>query len=204
MYQLDMNAAKESEQFSSRIAEIGKYVGKFIQAYHIESSKGSKGITLDFESNDKQSAEFTLYTFNKDGEPIFGYKQLMALMTCLKVKNLSPVDGKFTAYDNAAGERLTKEGQVFNELIGKQIGLLIETEEYENGKGEVKTKPVIKAFFQADSELMATEILDRKTKPEQLEKVVAALRHRPLKGSNPAKQQQSVTSIEDLDSDIPF
>lgn len=204
MYQLDMNAAKESEQFNSRIAEIGKYVGKFIQAYHVNAKSGAKGIALDFESNDKQSAEFTLYTFNKDGEPIFGYKQLMALMTCLKVKNLSPVDGKFTAYDNAAGERLTKEGQVFNELIGKQIGLLIETEEYENGKGEVKTKPVIKAFFQADSELMATEILDRKTKPEQLEKVVAALRHRTLKGSKPAKQQAPAQNIADMDEDIPF
>lgn len=204
MYQLDVNAAKESEQFNSRITEIGKYVGKFIQAYHVDAKSGAKGIALEFESNDKQSAEFTLYTYNKDGEPIFGYKQLMALMTCLKVKSLSPVGGRFTAYDMQAGERLEKNGQVFPELTGKQIGLLIETEDYEKQNGEIKTKPVIKAFFQADTELMATEILDRKTKPEQLEKVVATLRHRPLKGSKPTKQQAAVTSIEDLDSDIPF
>jgi hypothetical protein len=203
MYQLNAAAAKEAEQFSSQITEIGKYVGKFTQAYHVDAKSGAKGIHLEFESDNKQTANFTLYTTNKDGEPIFGYKQLMALMTCFKIKNLSPTDGKISAYDYDLKEKVIKDGSVFNDLVNNQIGLLIETEEYENSSGELKIKPVIKAFFQASTELMATEILNSETKPVQLEKVVATLRHRPLKAK--AKPSNvSAVAIEDLDSNIPF
>jgi hypothetical protein len=203
MYQLNATAAKEAEQFSSQITEIGKYVGKFTQAYHVDAKSGAKGIHLEFESDSKQTANFTLYTTNKDGEPIFGYKQLMALMTCLKIKNLSPADGEVVAYDYDLKKQVTKKGSVFNDLLNKQIGLLIETEEYENSNGELKTKSVIKAFFQASTELMATEILNSETKPVQLEKVVATLRHRPLKAKAKPSNVQAL-SLQDMDDDLPF
>ena len=52
--------------------------------------------------------------------------------------------------------------------------------------GDQRTRMVITGVFQANTELTASEILDKKTKPEQLGKLVARLRHRPLKGAKQA------------------
>jgi len=63
--------------------------------------------------------------------------------------------------------------------------------------------------FQAGTELTASEILDKKTKPEQLEKMVATLRHRPLKapGATPSRQapaESTGSGFDDMADDLPF
>lgn len=65
---------------------------------------------------------------------------------------------------------------------------------------------VLKGVFQAKTELTASEILDKKTKPEQLERMVAGLRHRPLKGHKPAAApaQHDDYGSPAGEDDIPF
>ena len=71
---------------------------------------------------------------------------------------------------------------MFPDLCNKPIGLLFGDGDYLNSNGDPRKRMVITGVFQASTELTASEILDKKTKPEQLEKLVARLRHRPLTG----------------------
>lgn len=209
MYNLDPNAARKADQTGNRINELGKYVGQFTQAEDITASTGTKGIALKFESNG-QSANLSLYTTKANGDQIMGYQALMAIMTCMGLRNIAPVAGTVTFWDNDAKEDKTRAGKVFPMLCNKPIGLLLETEDYEKQGGGNGTRMVIAGMFQAATELTASEILDRKTQPEQLAKMVARLHHRPARAAKAAAgQRQPVAAggksgFEDMDDDIPF
>lgn len=206
MYDLDPNTARKADQTGNRINEIGKYVGTFSQAEDLTASSGTKGVGLRFESNG-QNANLSLYTKKTDGTELMGLQSLMAIMTCLRLRNIKPVPGSVKRWDNDAKEEVTKEAKVFPDLCGKSIGLLLETEDYPKNDGGTGTRMVIAGIFQADTELTAGEILDKKTKPEQLAKMVERLRHRPAKAakgrSAPAAQKPS-SGFDDMDDDIPF
>ena len=58
--------------------------------------------------------------------------------------------------------------------------------------------------FEAESELTASEILDRKTKPERLAAVIATLGDRPLKNKSVKPSHANTANSENLDEDIPF
>jgi hypothetical protein len=53
---------------------------------------------------------------------------------------------------------------------------------------------VLKNVFQPGTELTASEILDKKTQPVVLAKMVEGLRHRPLKGARPTPQRTAETA----------
>lgn len=206
MYALDTTAAKKADQTSSRINEIGKYVGQFKQAEDITASTGTKGIALRFESS-SQTADLSIYTQKSNGEQIMGFQVLMAVMTCLQLRNIAPKTGMVKHWDNETRQEVEKQAQVFPDLCGKDIGLLLETEDYLKRDGSTGTRMVIAGVFQAKTELTASEILDRKTTPEHLAKMVARLRHRPVKGAAaPARRESSSapSGFDDMDSDIPF
>ncbi|MCY1245241.1 hypothetical protein D9M72_583720 [compost metagenome] len=138
-----------------------------------------------------------------------GFQALMAVMACLGLRNIAPQQGSITFWDNEAKAEKTKQGTIFPELCNKPIGLLLETEDYLNRDGDVRTRMVFASAFQAGTELTASEILDRKTKPEQLEKQVAYLRHRPVKPAKgsaaaPARTAPAGSGFDDMDDDIPF
>jgi hypothetical protein len=181
MYALDTNAAKKADSIGGSIREIGKYIGVFTQAEDIVAASGTKGIALNFDSNG-QKARLSLYTIMKDGKKIMGFDTLMAILTCMKVSGIKPVDGIVTGWDFDNNVETKKPGKIFPELCGKPIGLLLETEDYEDRNGAVKTRMALKGVFNAETEFTASEIIDRKTVPEQLPRMVAALRHHPLKG----------------------
>jgi hypothetical protein len=209
MYALDATAARQADERNGRIAEIGKYVGTFTRAEDVTSKKGTRGIDFAFETPDRLSANFSLWTMNAKGEHLFGFKQLQALMTCLKVKNIAPVAGVVKKWDHDSGSVQEFDAQIFKDLMGKQIGILFETEDYEKNDGSVGTKVVPAGFFEASTELMAGEILDKKVQAAQLAKMVPALRHRPLKrggGGNPAPSGGQPHSDGGAfpDDDIPF
>jgi len=208
MYALDTNEARKADSTGSSIREMGKYAGKFLQAEDITASTGTKGIALTFEANG-QKTRFSLYTKRANGETIMGFQALMAIMACLGLRNITPQQGTITFWDNDAKAEKTKQGTIFPELCNKPIGILLETEDYLNRDNEVRTRMVFAGAFQAVTELTASEILDRKTKPAQLEKMVAYLRHHPVKaakgGSTPAPAKASGGSgFDDMDDDIPF
>ena len=214
MYALDPNAARKADTTGNQIKEIGKYVGSFTQAVDIKTQKGGKGISLVFKSNSGQKANLTIYTQSAEGEKHQGFDQLMAIMTCMGLRNIAPKPGTFTRYDFDTKAEVTENGNIFPELA-KPIGVLLETEDYEKRDGGTGTRMVMKSVFQPSTELTASEVLDRKTTPEQLGKLVASLRHRALKSARPTNQASSPrqpekssqtggSGFDDMDDDIPF
>jgi hypothetical protein len=207
MYELDPNEARKADQTGNRISEIGKYVGTFTQAEDLTASSGTKGVGFRFEANG-QTANLSLYTTKTDGTKLMGYQALMAIMTCMKLRGLTPKAGAVKFWNNDTKAEETRQGQVFPELCGKPIGLLLETEDYPKNSGGTGTRMVIAGIFQSDTELTASEILDRKTKPEQLAKMVARLRHRPARDAKaPATRAPAAaggSGFDDMADDIPF
>lgn len=208
MYALDANEARKADSTGNSIREMGKYTGTFTQAEDITASTGTKGIALTFEANG-QKTRFSLYTKRSNGETIMGFQALMAIMACLGLRNITPQQGTIKFWDTEAKAEKTKQGTIFPELCSKPIGVLLETEDYLNRDGEVRTRMVFAGAFQAGTELTASEILDRKTKPEQLAKQVSYLHHRPVKaakGAAPAASRAAPagSGFDDMDDDIPF
>ncbi|MBJ9895261.1 hypothetical protein [Burkholderia cenocepacia] len=212
MYALDTNAARQADERNGRISEIGKYIGTFSRAEDVTSKKGTRGIDFAFETDDRLSANFSLWTMNAAGESLFGFKQLQALMACLRVRNIAPGRAVVKKWDHTSSSVIEVEADVFKDLMGKKIGILFETEDYEKTDGSIGTKVVPAAFFDPTTELMAGEILDRKVQPAQLAKVVQSLRHRPLKkrgsvaqgNTRPTQGNSSAGGFDDMDDDIPF
>lgn len=215
MYELNTDSARKADQGGQMISEVGKYVGTFTQAEDITAKSGTKGVSLTFESNG-QKARLSLYTKKADGTTIMGYDTLMALMTCLKLRSIKPAPGVVKSWDNDQRKEVEKEATVFPDLCGKPIGLLLETEDYLKQDGTVAANPriIIKSVFQAETELTASEILDRKTVATNLPKMVEGLRHRPLKNAPKPKaaaaddygfdHQPASSGFDDADDLIPF
>lgn len=211
-YSLDTNQARKADQRGGVINETGKYIGRLLRAEDIETDKGTKGIDFSFMSRDGQKTRFALYTAKRDGSRInIGHGFVMALMTCLGLRDIKPMTCKVKKWDQAANAEVDSEAPCFPDLMNKDIGLLLESEQYEKSDGSIGKRMVLAGVFQSSTELTATEILDRKAKPEQLAKIVATLRDRPLrpsKGGTPAgggsRPAASSGGFDDMDDDIPF
>jgi|GEM_PF-277060 len=229
-YSLDVQAAKEASSLSNRITDKGRYVGTFIRAQHITSKNGVEGIDFDFLSDDEKRARFFLYTRRDNGDTTYGYKQLMTIIACMKLSGLqAPQMQAATVWDSDAQEEKQAEVPQFVELLGKPIGLLLHMEEYRPLQGEdTKWRVVFSHAFEPQTDLMACEILDGKSTPEQLAKAVAVLKNKQLKvasatttlgsssagrnsyeatknGSSLRRADQGVAGEEGLEADdIPF
>lgn len=204
MYALDPAAAKAAESTGSRIAEKGKYKGKFTRAQHVVAEKGTYGIDFDFVAEGGQKARFAIYTQRADGTQVYGFKQLSAIMACLALRGLAdPKETPAKVYDFDQQREVDVVVPQFTELLGKPIGLLFTLEEYKPGKW----RPNLAGAFQASTELVASEILDRKTQPLQLAKMVQALRDKPLRtggGSLEDGNRAAAAAGADPSDDIPF
>jgi len=209
-YTLNTEAAKSADTMSGRIEETGKYIGTFTRAEDVMSSKGTEGIDMSFKTADGLTADYlSLWTRNKDGKEIFGFKILMAVMTCMKAKTLTKTAGTVDKYDQAQGKRVQQQADIYPELMNKPIGLLLQKEEYLKKDNTIGTKMNIVGAFDASSELTASEILDRKTKPELLERMVASLKDKKLPASagnrnNEPPAYDAPPFMDDDLSDIPF
>lgn len=206
MYALDVLEARKADTQGNQIKELGKYIGTITQAENITAKTGTRGIALSFTSNSGQKTKVSIYTLKADGTKIGGFSMLSALMTCLQVKNIAPKPGKVTRYDFESKAEVIEDGSVFTELC-KPVGLLLETEDFQKQDGSTGTRMVLRGVFQATTELTASEILDRKTVPEALPKMVAALRHHPLNAAKAApsrKHESGAGGFSDMDDDIPF
>lgn len=206
-YTLNPEAAKQADNMFSRIEEKGKYLGTLTRAEQIVSKKGSKGVDFSFKSDTGATADYlTIWTHNGDGKQLQGFNTLMAIMTCLRVKELKAEHGEVEKYDNEEKKRVKVQVPLFKALMNKQVGLLIHMEEYEKTAGGTAWKPAISAPFDAD-EFTASEILNKAKHPETLAKMVQALRDRPLKNgsSKPAQTYESENPGHGFDDqEIPF
>ena len=208
MYTLDTQEARKADSAGNQIKEIGKYVGAITQAKDITAKTGTKGVAISFTSNAGQKTKVSIYTMKADGSKIGGFSMLNALMTCLQLRSIAPKPGTVTRYDYDTKAEVREQGSVFPDLC-KPIGILLETEDFAKQDGGTGTRMVLRGVFQANTELTASEILDRKTAPEALPKMVAALRHHPLKAARAMPERQHGGPMPDdqfysPDEEIPF
>lgn len=203
MFKLDTKAAQEADSGGGRIAEIGKYVGRFLTAEYTTARTGTTGILYQFETDDGQHARLRTYIEKQDGTHLGGYRTLMAIMTCLRIKELpDPTPAKIKKRIEGQDQEVTIQN--FRDLCGKPIGVLLETEDYEKQDGSTGTSMVIAGVFDPSSDLVATEILKKEATPALLPKMIERLRHRPLKNRQASKQQQPSSGFDDESDDIPF
>ncbi len=176
-YDYDEKAATKADDAASRIAEAGPYIGKFTKVYAIEAQSGAKGITFEFDSPGNGTTEFSLYTLNKDGAPIFGMNMVSAIMFLLGVKKLSSEPGTVMAWDEAEGKRVEQDGEVFPTLCDKPIGIVMQKELYTKGNGSRDgVRFGLYGLFQPETKLMMSEIKEKKTTPVKLERLLKGLK----------------------------
>ena len=204
-YKLNPDQARETDQGNSRIQKTGDYVGIFTVAKHITANSGAIGIEFNFHSEDGQEASYlTLYTRNANGEPIYGEKQLYALMTCIKAREIKPEEGTINEFDFSSKSIVTKQATIYKDLMGKKIGVVLQSEEYKKNNGDIGTRMILVRFFDAETRKTASEILD-KTPPVILENYLSTLKDKKLSQVIPSHPSTSSNLTDDLMiDDIPF
>lgn len=223
MYQLNVEAAKEADSFNSRINDNCKAMGQFTRAESIRADSGTIGIEFDFKSVDGRSATFSLYTLKQDGTQLFGYKQLMAILACLRIKEaIQPEQVQVEKYSFDEKKTIKTIVPAFRALMGKPIGIVFQKElfTYSAGQKAGQDGERVNFFAAFDKDgFTAKEILERVPKPENLDKVMSMLKTRDSrKAPNPAAggfggftgiasdpfAAPAASSSFDLDDSIPF
>lgn len=210
-YTLNTECAKAADTIFAKIEVTGKYLGTLTRAEPVTSKKGAKGVDMSFKSNEGATADYlTIWTHGAEGKQLQGFNTLMALMTCLRVKTLTAENGEIEKYDKEQAKRVKVTVPLFKELMGKPVGLLIQMEEYPKNAGGTGWKANIHGAFDKDG-FTASEILSKATKAEVLDKMVAALKDKPMKGTALPVRQDGVMSenpgqgmTADFDQDVPF
>jgi hypothetical protein len=189
-YALDTEAAAQANTGGKRIQDPGAYTGYFRAAWGETNEKGTESVALIFVSDQEQEAgPLMLYTHNGKGDELPSYKMLNAIMVCAGIKALSLRPGKVKLYDFDSKQDVEKTKETYPELVGPRIGLVLQAEEYENRDGNIKTRLVIAAAFEAEHRRMANEVLAKSTDATALDKYLAWFEQhkvKPLRGSRSA------------------
>lgn len=215
-YKLDTNSAKEADRTNNAIRTSGKYVGVITRAEKLLSKKNTEGIGFSFKSDSGETANYLdLYTVNADGKTLPSFSTVNAIMCCAKVREINEGAIKFEKWDKDAKALVEANVEGYPELMGKRIGLLLQQELSTNSQsGETVDRVIIYGVFDAETELTASEMIEKKTKPEKLAKMVEALMAKPINDrhersvtnqsqSAPAKSN-SPAGFDDFEDDIPF
>lgn len=208
---LDANEARQADRINQSIKTSGKYVGVITRAEKLLSKKNTEGFGLSFKTDDGATANYLdLYTVNAEGKTLPSMATVQAILCCTRTKEANEGEISFEKWDNEAKQMLTVTATGYPSLMGKRIGLLLQQELSTNEtNGKDVYRVVIYGVFEANSELTASEILDKKTEPEKLEKMVQSLMAKPVndrrnKSQSGIGNQSAPGPFEDFDSDIPF
>lgn len=193
-YGFDEGAASKADE--GRIDTSGAYVFTITRAEATTSAKkGTQGVTLAGLSEGNGDVEFTLWTRREDGSPIFGFNQLQAIMAVTGVRGLCGAKGKVMAWDEEEGGRMEKDGTVFPDLIGKKVGLVMQKELYTGGSGKTSFRMNCVGAYHHESHLTASELKDRKVKPEKLEKMLARLKDKDSRTGGKEEEASPVATV---------
>lgn len=218
MFALDKNAASAADNKSAFIDEAGKFVGTFTRAEYMEKqATGSTGIGFTFKASTGAEAQFYVnlsYQHGKRNEG--GYQLVNALMACMSLRNVGdPQPIEVEKWDKDAGQRVKATVPGFTDLMGKEVGLLIQMEIEKNSEKGLP-RPTIFAPFSAESEKTASEILDpKKPAAAKLEKMVQQVMNRPIVDRRPAGNRSAsngddyaayadTAGADPFDDSIPF
>jgi hypothetical protein len=210
---LDTNDARLADRMNSSIRESGKYVGVITRAEKLLSEKKTEGLGISFKTDDGATANYLdLYTVNAKGEKLPSMATVQAILCCTKTKSANEGNITFKAWDKVQKKEVDKTANGYPDLIGKRIGFLLQRELSDNIKDSTKPndRVVVYGVFEADAGFTASEILDKATKPEKLEKMLTVLMAKPFndrrtnKSSMPSAAPTGSTSFYDFEDDIPF
>lgn len=206
---LNTNEARKADSINSVINTAGKYTGTITRAEKLLSKNNVEGLGLSFKSDDGATANYLdLYTVKPNGERLRGFNVVNAILCCTRTKQADEGIIECEKWDAEQGKVVSVKVPGYPALMGKRIGLLLQEELATNNKTGADVKRVtIFGVFEADTEMTASEILDQKTKPEQLEKMVQALMARPVRDNRTNKQSGAILAIsshDEFDSDLPF
>lgn len=180
-YDYDEAASAHADDVANRIDQCGAFIGAFKKVEAVTSKKGTEGIHFEFDAPGGGSASFDCWTRKEDEDThqtktLFGLNQVQAMMAILGVRGLKAAPGKVGAYDEDTNKRIEIDGEVFPDLIGKQIGLVLQRENYSKTVGGEGYRMNLFGVFHPTSRLTASELKDRKVVPEKLEKMMRGLK----------------------------
>lgn len=213
--QLNSAEARKADNFSSIIRETGKYIGVITRAEKLVSRNGVDGVGLSFKTDDGASANYLdVYTAKPDGEKLRGYSIIQALLCCLRLKTVEDGNINFERWDSDERRMVPVTSPGYPALMGKRIGLILQKELQTHSitAADVERLNIV-AVFEATTGLMATEILDSKTKPERIESVMKMVMATPVRDTRkkgtapkPSPNANAGTPKADpeFDDDIPF
>lgn len=220
MYKLDTQSAIDADKFSQYLDKNGQYIGKFTRAEKlISKAKGTHGIGFTFEAQDGGGTRFDVWTMDKDGKKLSGFNLVNAIMTCLSLRDLPESTATIERYNWETKKTDKVQAQVFADLVGKPIGVVLRSTEYEKMKnnqltGEYAWRLELVAPYRAADSFTASEILTKKTKAEKLESIMATLKDKPVKDKPAAAQRAPdrgmtpppayASEFAPMDDDIPF
>lgn len=173
-YDFNSDDASKADNVANRIDRSDGYIGRFKSVNAMKSSKGTSGVHFEFESPGGGSANFDLWTRKEDGTAVFGVNQLSAIQAVLGLRGLRSVTGSYEGF--VEGKRQEIMGQVFPELVGKDIGLVLQKELYTKGDGKEGFRMNLYGVFHPTSRLTASEMKEGKTTPEKVEKMLRGLK----------------------------
>lgn len=208
-YDLDKQAAIDASRGSKFIQASGAYIGLLKFVWGGKSDKGSERVSLVFAEDSGLSLTTDIYTFGANGDKLHGFGLVNAIMTCTSTRKTSPVRGDVTRWDFQAGTDLVFKEDIYPELMGKRVGLLIQMEEYETN-GQVKTKPAVIGAFDPTTHMVAAEILTKAQVAKTFDGQVKWLEANPVRKlkSKPAVQGTpaivGTPAAAGFDDDIPF
>ena len=204
-YTLDVLAAKMANA-GGRIDTTGKYIGKIKHAIMFTNGNGTDAVEFEFVDSSGSAATLTLWTRSSKNPKLSGYNVLMSMMTVCSIKGLNGTNRTVKKYDYDEKAVIDKVVCVAPEFDDKDIGLLLQREEYEKNNGDIGYRMNIFAAFQAQTGLTATEIIDRQTVSSEILKIESRLADKKAKVSSTSAQSSTVNvnSTQGLDDDLPF
>lgn len=195
---LNATAAKAADNINSGIKESGKYIGVITRAEKLVAGTGTEGLGLSFKANNGQTADYLdLYHTKGNGETLSAFKTVNAILCCAKVMEAKDGRIKCEKWVKESGQREMVEVPGYPDLMGKRIGFLLQKTLETDNKGKDIERLQIFAVFNAESELTASEMYEKKTKPERLSSMLDALTGRPVRDNRKNKGKSSASASAD-------
>lgn len=201
-FEYNEKQVQEADKAADAITESGTYVGTFTAVNGIDAASGAKGLQFNFNAPGIGDTSFNLYTHGKDGNEIFGMNQVQAIMFLCGVKSLKATKGKVEKWEEVEGKRakVEVEGNTYPALCAKPIGLVLQKELYTTNKGGSGSRINLYGTFQAETQLMSSEIKNKVTKPVKLARLIAGLKTKDSrKAATPESAQPSMGALPDGD-----
>jgi hypothetical protein len=214
---LNANEARKADNFSSVIRESGKYVGTITRAEKLLSRNDVEGVGLSFKTDDGASASYLdLYTVKPNNEKLRGYNIVQALLCCARLRTVEEGTITFERWDSEERRMVQATATGYPSLMGKRIGLILQKElqTNQNTGADVERLNIV-TVFAATTGLVASEILDNKTKAERIDVITKMIMSNPVRDTRkraPPKAAPATTAgtygtpgqSTDFDDDIPF